>query len=297
MQVTIGSGPEVYYRRYGRGQPMLVMHGGPGLDHSYFRPALDVLAHAVELIYYDHSGNGRSSDREGIATKTFETWADEAEQLRQALHLPPWVVLGHGVGGCIAQLYAKKYPQAIRGLVLCSTTPVFDYPEHMIAQAHARATPKQMQALMASMTRPMASDIEFRQTWWDTLPLFFYRFQPDHGMALADGIQYHAKAYNRGMFELAPYFNSLGWLGEISTPSLVLAGAHDWMSPRTYATDRLHQTLQHSSLNIFENSGHYPFIEETTAFCHTVRQFIRQLPQLPDAQEPALSNAPSIGSL
>lgn len=283
MQVTIGSGADIYYRRYGRGQPMLVMHGGPGLDHSYFRPALDALGHAVELIYYDHSGNGRSSGRESVATKTFEIWADEAEALRQALKLPPWVVFGHGIGGCIAQWYAQRHPKSIRGLILCSATPAFDYPEYMIAQAHARATSKQMQALMASMTRPMRSDADFRQIWWDTLPLFFYRFQPDHGMALADTIQYHAQAYNRGMFELAPYFNSLAWLAEIKTPSLVLAGAHDWMTPKAQAVDRLQQGLQDCNVNIFENSGHYPFIEETTAFCHTVRQYLRGLPLASEA--------------
>ena len=52
MQAQI-NGNEVFYASIGQGRPMLLMHGGSGLDHTYFRPWLDTLSDQVQLIYYD----------------------------------------------------------------------------------------------------------------------------------------------------------------------------------------------------------------------------------------------------
>lgn len=277
MQLTVID-TALYYQRYGKGVPVLVMHGGPGLDHSYLRPALDALGHVAELIYYDYAGHGRSEGREHVAQMSIEGLADEAEALRVALKLSKIVVLAHGFGGFVAQTFAQRYPDSIRGLILCSTSPAWDYPEVMIGQAHSQASAEQMGALMACMTRPMPDDTELRKLWRQTLPLYFYRFTPDQGTALSDGIKYNANAYNRGLFELAPYFNATPWLGDIRVPTVVMAGVHDFMTPQVQATDRFKQHLPKASVALFENSGHYPFIEETTAFCHTVRQYLKQLP-------------------
>lgn len=276
MQLTVNQ-TALYYQRYGKGVPVLVMHGGPGLDHSYLRPALDALGHVAELIYYDYAAHGRSEGREAVAQMSIEGLADEAEALRVALKLPKVVVLGHGFGGFVAQSFAQRHPSSIRGLILCSASAAWDYPEIMIAQAHSQASPEQMAALMACMTRPMSSDIELRKFWRQTLPLYFYRFTPDQGTALCEGIKYNAQAYNRGLFDLAPNFNATPWLGSLDVPCVVMAGAHDFMTPYTQATQRLEAHLPHVTVALFENSGHYPFVEETTAFCHTVRQYLRQL--------------------
>jgi pimeloyl-ACP methyl ester carboxylesterase len=52
---------ELFYTGVGAGLPCLVMHGGPGVDHTCFRPWLDRLGDVLRLVYYDHRGNGRSS--------------------------------------------------------------------------------------------------------------------------------------------------------------------------------------------------------------------------------------------
>jgi proline iminopeptidase len=276
MHVTL-NGTERFYSRYGRGTPLLVMHGGPGLDHTYFRPGLDVLGNVAEIIYFDHVGNGRSGGAEEVATLTVDAFADDAYALCQALRLPQVAILAHGFGGFIAQSFARRYSQQTLGLILCSSSAAFDYPEHMLAGAHGRGTAAQMAALMACIARPSPSDADLRTVWRQALPLYFYRYHPNQGAALADSIKFSAAAYNRGLFELAPYFNSSPWLAEIVAPTLILAGAHDWMTPTVQATDRLVQGIAGSQRVVFENSGHYPFIEETTAFCHTVRQFLRPI--------------------
>src|SRR3954464_993 len=133
MQAEI-NGTELHYVELGQGRGMLVMHGGLGLEHRYFRPSLDPLAEQVRLVYYDHRLHGQSG-RPPIETLTHEQLVDDAEALRQHLGLGQMVLFGHSYGGTLAMMYALKYPQNLAGLVLSNTYAAFDYPE--VVQANA----------------------------------------------------------------------------------------------------------------------------------------------------------------
>jgi proline iminopeptidase len=276
MQVAV-NGTDFFYLRYGRGVPLVVVHGGPGLDHTYFRPYLDALGHVAELIYIDLRGNGRSGGRAELQNVTIESWADDIEALRQALRLDRIVLMGHSFGGFIAQAYARAYPASLRGLILSNATPALDYPAHMLSQARDFGTPEQLAALMASMARPAQDDQALRRLWKQSLPMYFFRYQPMFGAAMDDAMVYSAAAYNRGLFELTPQFNSVPWLREITAPTILMASRHDWLSPIELATHRLRDGIAGAQAHLFENSGHFPFIEETTAFCHTIRQWLKPL--------------------
>src|SRR5512139_2027697 len=90
---------QIFFERLGRGQPMLMMHGGPGLDHTIFRPWLDPLGEQVKLIYYDHRGNGRSTRPATMEHVTHETWAVDADMLRSYLGFEKIILFGHSYGG------------------------------------------------------------------------------------------------------------------------------------------------------------------------------------------------------
>jgi len=66
-------------------------------------------------------------------------------------------------------------------------------------------------------------------------------------------------------------------LHEITVPTLVMAGRHDWITPPAQGAERLHAGLPNSKLIIFEDSGHFPFIEEPDKFVTTVREWINSL--------------------
>jgi len=101
---------------------ILLLHGGPGLDHSVFRPAFEPLAEKSQLIMYDHRGCGRSDN--GPAEKwTIDQWAEDVAGVIEALNLDKPLVLGTSFGGFVAQRFARKYPELLSGLILMSTTP------------------------------------------------------------------------------------------------------------------------------------------------------------------------------
>lgn len=276
MQVKVEN-EELFCLRHGRGMPMMVMHGGPGLGHAYFRPFLDALAGAVEIVYYDQRGNGRSSGRDSLEDMTLTRMADDAEALRVALKLGPMLLLGHGFGGMIAQVYAQRYPQHLLGLVLCNTAPALDYPATMLQGARAYGSDAALSAVLACMTQPAADDDALRKNWQQALPSYFYRYQPMYGTAMGEGMLFSAPAYNCGMFALAPGFSSLPWLHTLQVPTLIAAGAHDWWAPQKEATERLAQHIAGSQIALFEHSGHYPFVEEPIGFCHAIRQLIKRV--------------------
>ena len=279
MQAQI-NGNEIFYTIHGQGRPMLLMHGGSGLDHTYFRPWLDSLGDRVELIYYDQLGHGRSTRPENYEGIGLDTWADEADALRASLGYDRIILCGHSFGGFIAQEYALRHGDHLAGLILCDTAPALNYPEVIIGNAQSRGTPEQVQTVVVGLSNPSAlsDDALWRQTWRTILPLYFHKYDPEVGNAMDEKTSYSGKAFSHGFDKCLPTFNVLDRLGEITTPTLILGGQDDWITPPAYSAERLHKGLPHSKLVIFENSGHFPFIEENDKFVAAVSDWLASLP-------------------
>jgi pimeloyl-ACP methyl ester carboxylesterase len=99
---------------------LLLLHGGPGADHSMFKPDFSMLAEVAQLVYLDLRGNGRSQagPREGW---TLAQWGDDVHALCEVLEIRRPIVLGLSFGGFVAQAYATRHPQHPAGLILEST--------------------------------------------------------------------------------------------------------------------------------------------------------------------------------
>ena len=91
----------------GHGHPLVLMHGGPSLDHFTLLPFRQ-LADRFTLIFYDHRCNGRSAGAP-VSSMTWENLTADAEALRQELGFERWAVLGHSFGGMVALEYARAH--------------------------------------------------------------------------------------------------------------------------------------------------------------------------------------------
>jgi pimeloyl-ACP methyl ester carboxylesterase len=106
-----------------REKPTLVLlHGGPGYDHSGFKPLFSRLADVAQVVYYDHRGHGRS-DRRPAEEWTLDTFADDVVRLSDALGIVKPIVLGQSFGGFVAQRYLARHPAHAAKVVLSSTSP------------------------------------------------------------------------------------------------------------------------------------------------------------------------------
>jgi len=99
---------------------LLMLHGGPGADHSIYRPDYSKLSDIAQVIYLDHRGNGRSDDgpRE---MWTLAQWGDDVRGFCEALGIVDPIVLGASFGGMVALTYATRHPEHPAKLVLIST--------------------------------------------------------------------------------------------------------------------------------------------------------------------------------
>src|SRR5262245_342340 len=115
------NGVLIYYEALGQGQPLLILHGGPGASHDYFLPYLLPLARENRLVFIDERGSGRSEKLDDAKRYTVAAMAEDVEAVRKALKLGTINLLGHSYGGRLAQEYALKYPRSLQRLILCST--------------------------------------------------------------------------------------------------------------------------------------------------------------------------------
>lgn len=106
---------------------LLMLHGGPGFDHTAFKEAFSSLSDVAQVIFYDHRGNGRS-EGDDPATWNLTQWADDVKGLCDALGIVRPIVCGLSFGGFVAQAYATRYPEHPGKLILLSTAGKIDFP-------------------------------------------------------------------------------------------------------------------------------------------------------------------------
>src|SRR5947208_16746423 len=105
MLVTLPDGYGMNVEELGGGFPVIVLHGGPGLDHSMFRPYLDPLGDDFRLLYVDERGQGKS-DRVDPATLSLDVFARDVDLLAEALVLERFVLLCQSFGAIITTKHA-----------------------------------------------------------------------------------------------------------------------------------------------------------------------------------------------
>ena len=117
------NGVSLYYEAIGEGVPLVVVHGGPGLDHSYLLPQMAELAKGYRLIFYDQRAMGKSSADFDSSQMTMNSFVEDLEGIRKAFGLEKMNLLGHSWGGLVSMFYAIKYPSHLQSLILVNTTP------------------------------------------------------------------------------------------------------------------------------------------------------------------------------
>ena len=266
----------VYHVSVGAGPP-LVLLGGIHFDHTHLRAWFDPLGDVATLIYLDHRGTGRSPKPESLEDLTHDAWVDDLRVLIDHLGHERVAMLGHSYGGFLAQEFALRHPSRLDGLILCDTAPAMDYPDVIMANAEARSSADRLETVIHALTQPSTDDDALRQTWLDILPLYFHRFEPKHRDLFSEGVRYSAGAFNRGFFECLPAFDTSVDIGSVEVPTLVLCGRHDWITPVEQGSQRLASAMPNARMVVFEESGHFPFIEEHDAFVATVRSWLSGL--------------------
>jgi proline iminopeptidase len=266
------NGHELYYATLGRGMPVIFMHGGLGFDHQYFRPFVDPLADAAQVVYYDHLGHGKSDRPANFSEITLERLSSDCDALATALGFDKFVLVGHSYGGLVAFDFAFRFPNRLAGLAFTCTAPDLTSGQ----RDPLGGTPAQADAWARRRQAANATDQEFRTNWTAVAPLCYNNASPPAGV-LEDVDRrtiYSAAGANRGLEILAGY-DFVSRLPNLKVPTAVQYGAGDiW---RFGDNERIAKNIPGATLKYYANSGHWPFQEEPSAFIADMRRFVTSL--------------------
>jgi len=248
---------------------LLLLHGGPGYDHSSFKPAFSRLADVAQIVYYDHRGHGRS-DRRPATEWTLDTFADDVVRLCNALGITWPIVLGQSFGGFVAQRYIARHPAHARKVVLSSTSPHLGLARKLAMFERLGGPPARV-AAERFWTAPSAA------TWapYNVVCKPLYNTVRATSDEASRRIVFNEEILFASAGGEQQTMNLLPGLAHAQCPVLVMAGALDPVCPLEDSHDiaaALPAALV--QLAVFDRSGHGAWRDEPDAAFARLREFI-----------------------
>ncbi len=247
---------------------VVLLHGGPGFDHSNFKPDFSRLAEIAQVIYLDHRGNGRS-DRGDRAKWNLPQWGDDVRAFCEALEIERPIVLGVSFGGMVAISYATRHPDHPGKLVLSSTA----------ARSRQDRSLDMFERLGGAEVREVARRF-FENPGAETMPDYQKKCLP-----LYNRTPSAPEVMRRAVMNLeltADFFeheshtlNFLPDLGRIKCPTLITAGELDPILPVADSQDiAAAMTPGVARLEVFDNAGHGAHRDQPDRFFKILNEFI-----------------------
>jgi proline iminopeptidase len=273
-------GFEVRVREAGEGEPILCLHGGPGMDSAYFfpdagvwGPGLRALAAEPRVVAYDQRGCGASGIPDVDQPLALSRHVDDVERVRAALGLERPTILAHSFGCVLAILFALQNPDRLSRLVLVGGAPTRSFMAGYRAAVAAELPPED-QARLAEIQAGVLDDEAMRERFLLALPLYFHRALSEQECAsLLSTIRFSA-AVNRAVAAGLDSYDLSPALPHIRVPALVIYGTSDRVVGPDYQLEFRGRLLT-ARFVAFQESGHFPFLEEPEPFARVVHYFVR----------------------
>ncbi len=265
------NGNQILVRSVGDGPEVVVLHGGPGADHASLAPYLDPLARSRKLRYYDQRGSGGSR----VAARVDLGWQSHVEDLAaltRRWRSGPSTLVGHSWGCLLALLYTAAHPASVARLALIAPAPVT--ARHRIGYLR-RLTERLADPKIA------AGRWSLEQSGLRKADPLAYR-QRASELSIMPYLRDHSKAVNVKPFVVSTRVRDAVWrslesydmanhVTDSHIPAIVIHGRHD---PIPLDSSRQIASMLGCALEIFENSGHLPFVEEAEHFIEVLDEFL-----------------------
>ena len=268
----------VRVREAGQGEPILCIHGGPGMSSGYFFPDPDVwgpglraLAAEHRVLAYDQRGCGGSGVPDVEQPLALSRHVDDVESVRAALGLERPIVLAHSFGSVLAILFALQHPEGVSRLILLGGAPTRGFMAGY-RQAVATELPSDVQRRLAEIQSGEIDDEAMRERFRLALPLYFHRTLSEAERdSLLSGLRFSG-AMNRAVAAGLEQYDLTPALPHVRAPSLVIYGTSDRVVQPAYQLEFRGRLLTARFVE-FQESGHFPFLEEPEPFARVVHYF------------------------
>lgn len=272
------NGIRTHYTIRGAGPPLIAISGGPGFDARGWDDFGGV-DDFVTVIAIHPRGSGLSGDSPRGAYK-LKDYAADIDALRRHLALDRPIIAGWSHGGMVAQQFAQTYPEDLSRLILIETAAYFgDFLDDVeAAVAKYRDEPwyaASLEALQKEWAGEYETDEDMAALWADEMKFYFKHFD-ERAQAYHDRTKdlpiriAPLKAFSE---DEGPTLDLRPSLSKVKVPTLIIVGRHDFITNVAMA-EEMAKNLPSSQLVVFEDSGHYPMVEERDKFYQVIRDFV-----------------------
>ena len=270
----------VYSQKKSYKLPLLCLHGGPGFTWDSFEPLEAITATGRDIIFYDQLGCGNSDDPQNPSMYTVNLYVNEVGVVRHALGLGHVHILGHSWGGMLAMEYALTQPSGLASLILTDTgasTPQWVAEMRRLVSELPIDVQQTIQKHESSGTTDSSEYLEACMIYSRRHGSYRLDPRPECLNRIADKPGEEVFCTMWGPSEWCATGLLKDWditqrLGEIHVPTLVIGGRFDEATPAI--TETVHRGIPGSEWVIFENSGHFPYLEETESYLRLLSQFL-----------------------
>lgn len=261
---------ETYYERRGDGPPVVFVHGAI-LDHAQWDRQVEALSDEFTTVTYDVRGHGRTGGSPRRAY-SFDLLAGDLRELIAGLDLHRPVVVGHSMGGCIAQTFAARRPGSLAGLVLADT-----FTPELLTRGEWLQRVLVLRAAVP-VARLLGYERVERAIVWLNERVYGEEVSGDYGAVR----RLHADEPTMDTGEFVKVIRALSRFHEvdidfsgIAVPALVLYGEHEPSFVRRHAA-KLDAELPDATVREIPDAGHTSNLDEPDAFTGALRAFLRE---------------------
>ncbi len=263
---------------------MLLLHGGPGASHEYFEIFEPYLVKAgIELYFYDQLGSYFSDQPDDPSLWTVDRFREEVEEVRQALGLEDFYLLGQSWGGMLALEYALAYPQVLKGLIISNmTASIAAYVRYI--QSLRDELPKEIQDdLLAHEARGDYDSERYQGLLIEHLyKKHLCRLDPWPDAVVRTFAHMNQQVYRtmQGPNEFVVTGNFKDWdrwadLGHIRVPTLVIGARHDTMDPADI--EEMARRMPRARSVICLRGSHMSMWDDSEAYFGAIETFVRDV--------------------
>jgi proline iminopeptidase len=294
QRINVGDA-ELYVEEEGKGTPLVLINGGPGGTHHYFHPWFSRAKNYARVIYYDQRGCGLSDFKPGENGYSVDQAISDLDAIRKAKNIDKWVVLGYSYGGFLAQFYTVTYPEHVAGLILLGAVPGTRTDTGASRQGQfisdrERTRMKEIQKELRELNKkkdlPRKKFIQillfnnFINGDWKRQN--FYKPSRERIAQMALYEWDHDNNFNSILGSSLSRVDLTGAFAVNPVPTLILEGKWDltWGKKKPEVLKKNHPNAK---MVIFENAGHGIYDEDPDKFFTVLKDFIQNLPGIPDA--------------
>jgi proline iminopeptidase len=272
------NGVPLFCETVGAGESIVILHGGPGMDHTYLLPQMLELSKTHRLILCDQRGTGRSGGSIDAASISLQNFVEDIEGIRKAYGLGKMNLIGHSWGGNLAMFYAVRYPQNLKSVILVDASAASAEMLKMVSKAqqdHMTAEDrKAFTDIIATegfkKNNPQSVEEFFRIVF---RPSFYDRTKVNQlTLQFSDATANNFSKIPGLLFQGMESFDITKQLADVKVRTLIIQGDSDPIPMEIPKT--LHSLLKNSSLLVLPQCGHFPFIEAPDPFFKAISEFV-----------------------